>query len=83
MARKPRFEIVRTDTGHHARFVAANGRIVWWTENYQRRIKALHAIGLIAADQVRKYGDEYEVIVAFNVDPNGLLEVREIDERTS
>ncbi len=46
-----RFEIVRTDgRGHdqsqpwHARFVAANGRIVWTTETYARRKGALNAI---------------------------------------
>jgi len=43
----PRFEIVRANVGYHARFRAANGRIVWWTETYTRRRAALAAIGLL------------------------------------
>lgn len=41
-----RFEVVRTDAGWHGRFVAANGRIVWWTETYTRRRSAVRAIHL-------------------------------------
>lgn len=38
------FEVVRTEAGWHARFRAANGRIVWTTEPYTRRRAALAAI---------------------------------------
>jgi uncharacterized protein YegP (UPF0339 family) len=51
-AREPRFEIVRTDAGWHARFRAANGRIVWTTEVYARRGKAVNAIQLICGRKV-------------------------------
>lgn len=45
-----RFEIVRTDAPQpwHARFRAANGRIVWTTENYARRGRAVDAIATLA-----------------------------------
>lgn len=45
-----RFEVVRTDAVQpwHARFRAANGRIVWTTEQYARRAGALTAIASIA-----------------------------------
>lgn len=46
-----RFEVVRTDAGWHGRFVAANGRIVWWTETYTRRRGALRAIELIVVQE--------------------------------
>lgn len=32
---------------YHARFVGANGQIIWWTENYTTREAALSAISLI------------------------------------
>lgn len=46
-----RFEIVRTDAAQpwHARFVAANGRIVWTTENYTRKGTADAAIAALYA----------------------------------
>lgn len=57
MSRQPRFEIVRGDAGWHARFIAANGRIIFWTENYTRRRGAVNAIALLdtelAADAAR------------------------------
>jgi uncharacterized protein YegP (UPF0339 family) len=45
-----RFEVVRTDAAQpwHARFRAANRRIVWTTEQYTQRIAAIHAIGRLA-----------------------------------
>jgi uncharacterized protein YegP (UPF0339 family) len=51
--RDPRFEIVRTDAGWHARFRASNGRIVWTTETYQGNRRAVHAIELITGSEVR------------------------------
>lgn len=71
-----RFEIVRTDVGHHARFRAGNGRIVWWTENYTRRAKALRAVHLIA-----KPAEGTPWPLAVWVQSLGAIEVREVDER--
>jgi uncharacterized protein YegP (UPF0339 family) len=47
MSRQPRFEVVRTDDGWHARFRAANGRIVWTTEVYTRRSAAVQALTIL------------------------------------
>lgn len=46
MSRQPRFEIVRTNAEQpwHARFRAANGRVVWVTETYTRRRAAVEAV---------------------------------------
>jgi uncharacterized protein YegP (UPF0339 family) len=49
VTRRPRYEIVRTDAGWHARFRASNGRIVWTTEVYTRRRDARNAIALLRA----------------------------------
>lgn len=65
-----RFEVVRTDSGWHSRFVAANGRIVWWTETYTRRRAAVTAIACI--------GDAPRYSNGRDAD---LIEVREVDER--
>lgn len=62
-----RFEVVRTDAGHHARFVAANGQTVWVTESYTRRRAAWNAIRVI------------ESAVGASGEP---IELQEIDERT-
>jgi uncharacterized protein YegP (UPF0339 family) len=50
VSRQPRFEVVRTDAGQpwHARFRAANGAIVWTTENYARKRGAENAIDTFA-----------------------------------
>ena len=88
-ARQPRFEIVRTDAGWHARFIAANGRVVWTTEVYRHRggaIKAINVLGGIvgAPQHVRKFHEAgvrdvgYGVEIEWHAD---LLEVRDIDER--
>lgn len=80
--RKPRFEIVRTKAGWVARFIGANGKTVWVTESLRSRANALRAIELITGYRpARQYGDGLEVYVASAVDPDGLLEVREVDER--
>lgn len=47
MSRQPRFEIVRGDDGWWARFRAANGRVVWVTEMYQRRRAAEAAVVML------------------------------------
>lgn len=64
--RAARFEVVRSDAGWHARFRAANGRIVWWTENYPRRRIAYKAVT--------------SLWFAFPQNPSN-AEVREVDER--
>ena len=44
-ARAPRFEVVRSDAGWFARFIASNGREVWRTsEVYARRRAADTAV---------------------------------------
>jgi uncharacterized protein YegP (UPF0339 family) len=77
----PRFEIVRTPAGYHARFRAANGQIVWTTEVYARRRAALRAIELIAGARVdtSPNADHPEVFWQGNLERP--TEVRDIDER--
>lgn len=68
MNRQPRFEVVRTAAGWHARFRAVNGQVVWTTEVYKRRGKAHHAVDLLL-------GYPYANRTA------GFIETREVDER--
>jgi uncharacterized protein YegP (UPF0339 family) len=77
-ARSARFEIVRTDAAQswHARFRAANGRIVWTTENYARRRGADDAIDALVYPANRYEGDA----AYFN---GRRIEVRDVDERES
>lgn len=65
----PRFEIVRTDAAQpwHARFRAANGRVVWTTENYARWSAASRAVDLLCA--------------ALDLYAQSTFEVRDVDER--
>jgi uncharacterized protein YegP (UPF0339 family) len=80
--RKPRFEVVHVDGGFFVRFVGANGRIVWVTPGlYSKRTDALNAISLVTGDDPRDVGHGLEVTVWGFVDPDGLLEVRTVDER--
>ena len=76
-----RFEIVRTNAGHHARFIAANGRTVWTTEVYTRRRAAVAAVELIAGAQVTtsRFADHPEISWAGN-EGRGTTEVRDVDE---
>ena len=80
MSRKPRFEIVRTDAEWHARFRAANGRIVWTTETYTRRGKVVAAVELICNDALYLSPFQAHPEIAFG--SVGLVEVRDVDERT-
>jgi uncharacterized protein YegP (UPF0339 family) len=75
-----RFEIVRSDAVQpwHARFVAANGRIVWTTEKYARRVGALRAIDAITDGR----GWASLAGGAMVLWRNDLTEVRDVDERT-
>lgn len=77
----PRFEIVRTTAGRHARFRAANGQIVWTTEVYARRRGALRAVELIVGAPIvtSPSADYPEVFWQGNVERP--TEVRDVDER--
>lgn len=48
------FEIVRTDGGWHSRFRAANGKIVWWTENFSRVRSAEDALKHFGEPDIRR-----------------------------
>jgi uncharacterized protein YegP (UPF0339 family) len=84
MSRAARFELVRSDAGFFARFIAYNGREIWRTsEVYTRRQGAKKAVELVAnsftltgARFTFRRDDLY--IYAQGVG----IEVREIDERT-
>ena len=81
MSRQARFELVRSDAGHFARFIAANGKEVWRTsETYRRRKAAVAAIELICEAPVltSPFADWPEVEFGPR---NTVLEVREVDER--
>ena len=79
-ARLPRFEVVHSDAGFHARFRASNGRIVWFTESYKRRRNAFMAVTSIAKPYFRPH--HLWEHAAWHV-TEGLLEVRDVDERTA
>lgn len=85
--RQPRFEIVRTDAGWHARYKSANGEKVWTTEanGYRKERTAIAAIESFTG---------YEVTVQPNTENLEvykwdiklglvLLEVRRVDERSA
>lgn len=83
-----RFEVVRTDAEQpwHARFAAANGRIVWTTEQYARRAGALTAIHAIAAafspyGQTRMLDGHVKVLIEHIGDIAHSVEIRDVDER--
>lgn len=73
-----RFEVVRSDAEPpwHARFVAANGRTVWSTEQYGERKSALNAISCLA-ELIWVEG------VLWAMSQRRRLEIREMDERTN
>ena len=96
MTRQARFEVVRTDAAQpwHARFRAANGRILWSTETYARRGRALNAIdcmtGAFGGAWVdRWYTPAVEVdAVVYLYDSwakidKVRIEIRDVDERVS
>ena len=77
--RKPRFEVCRVEGGWFVRYVGANGRIVWVTPGlYSKRSHAVRAIELVTGGVPRDVGHGLEVRVFGLVDPDGLLEVREV-----
>lgn len=72
-----RFEVVRTTAGHHARFRARNGQVVWVTETYRRRAPILRAIELVTGYTPRQVDDgRWFVRTA-----RGEIEIRDCDER--
>ncbi len=77
--RHPRFELVTTDAGHHFRFRASNGRILFASETYTRRRTAVAAIQTLArcfdAD-VTQAG-----VRSLSYRDHRPVEVREVDER--
>jgi uncharacterized protein YegP (UPF0339 family) len=87
MSGQPRFEICRGDDGWWARFRAANGRVVWVTETYERRRAALAAINALVDPFLGCWLDSYSGQIEYRKDSwnkaNGvLIEVREVDERS-
>lgn len=88
MSARARFEVVRTDADQswHARFRAANGRIVWHTENYTRRGRAVAAINSLVEPFLGCWIDPHSGQVAHRIDTWNktdavLIEVRDVDER--
>lgn len=94
----PRFEIVRTDAPQpwHARFRAANGRIVWVTENYGRQKAARRAIEVVVGGFLGHWIDTWwypdrkahGIAVVHRASSwekrNGLVaEIRDVDERAT
>ena len=43
----PAFSIDPASGGYRAHFWADNGKLIWWTEVYERKAGAQHAIDLI------------------------------------
>jgi uncharacterized protein YegP (UPF0339 family) len=76
MSRAPRFEICRGDDGWWARFRAANGRVVWVTETYERRQPADRAVLILAGWNRSTTAMVKKVLLGDTV-----VEVREVDER--
>lgn len=70
-ARKPRWEIVRTDAGWHARYVTSNGKTIVSSEVYTRRENAVRAMWIVRDDAIAHYESRRDV------------EVRDIDERAT
>ena len=79
--RDARFEIVRTDAGHHARFVAANGQTVWVTESYRRRKAAERAIELIVGETIQQSPHTEHPEVDWQGNMERPTEVLYVDER--
>lgn len=86
-----RFEIVRTDAGHHARIVATNGSIIMSSEVYTRRRGALGAVA-VAMEAAGCFANRpptpdsipgrYLAVPLFS-DADVSFEVRDVDERTA
>lgn len=81
--RQPRFEICRGDDGWWARFRAANGRVVFVSETYERRRGADNAIHSMARSFWGFASFGYDEIGSLFIEDGGerYVEVREVDER--
>jgi uncharacterized protein YegP (UPF0339 family) len=81
--RAPRFEVVATNAGHHARSIAANGQVVLTTEVYSRREAARNAIRITAQlfSVTPVFFDEQDGVMYVNA-AGMRVEVRDVDERT-
>jgi len=78
------FEIVRTDDGHHARFVATNGQTVWTTESYTRKAAALHAVASLVDPFIGHWVEPGRVAHrkdSWNKVDGTTVEIRYVDER--
>lgn len=84
MSRQARFEVVRTDAGHFARFIAVNGREVWRTsETYTRRRRAERAVELIVGDRIHVSPFAEHPEINWQGSPDlAPTEVRYVDERS-
>ena len=69
-ARQPRWEIVRTADGWHARFRASNGAVIVSSEPYTRRRDAVRAVAIVGDSPSYSNGKDAD-----------LVEVRDVDER--
>lgn len=79
-----RFEVVRSDAGHFARFIAANGKEVWRTsEVYKRRQGAENAICVITGRFLtpRPDGNAWVSRPHRNDIGSDWIEVRYLDQR--
>ena len=76
--RQPRFEVVQTASGFHARFRASNGAIIASSEVYATRRAARRAVSLIAWSMGATILRD-TILPAAPMSPP--LEVREVDER--
>jgi len=47
-----KWQIVHTNAGWHARFVAANGEIIMWSETYTAKSHAENAISLTLTEPI-------------------------------
>lgn len=74
-----RYDVVRTDAGWHARFIAANGRTVFVTESYTRKRAAENAIETITGRFIQRSG--LERFAAYIWSHDGVTEVRYVDQR--
>jgi uncharacterized protein YegP (UPF0339 family) len=78
----PRFEIVRSSAGFHARFRSSNGNIIMSSEVYARRRGALRAAELIAgADVYYSPFQDWPEILHGRRGRDRMVEVRDVDER--
>lgn len=78
----PRFDVVRTDNGWHARFRASNGRVVWTTEVHTTRRRALDAVWIVAETFNGFVHDREVRIWEHGSTGRTVAEVRDADERS-